>query len=147
MRTIMLRLCLCFAMAQGAVLAGQLEDLGVPMRKGGFRNACVGPDASGRSELMYFNFSQEAAPLFLVSVDPQTGESHQYSRRGRTPRRPWPVLRSGRENLPGHVGQRLPAGLRPQTPGEKHPDHRQTGRRRKATSGILSPALTAACGA
>ena len=78
MRTIMLRLCLCFAMAQGAVLAGQLEDLGVPMRKGGFRNACVGPDASGRSELMYFNFSQEAAPLFLVSVNPQTGESHQY---------------------------------------------------------------------
>lgn len=64
--------------AAGLTWAGQIEDLGVPLAKGGFRNACVGPDATGTKDLMYFNFSQEAAPLFLVSVDPQTGETHQY---------------------------------------------------------------------
>ena len=71
MRTMISLLCLCFVMAEGAVLAGQLEDLGVPMRKGGFRNACVGPDASGRSELMYFNFSQAAGKaIFMLAAGP-----------------------------------------------------------------------------
>ncbi|MBM4048805.1 MAG: WD40 repeat domain-containing protein [Planctomycetes bacterium] len=59
--------------------AGGFEDLGVMMKKGGHRGACVGPDATGKKELIYVNFSQEAAPLFLVSVDPETGETHQYS--------------------------------------------------------------------
>lgn len=58
---------------------GHLENLGVPLKKGGFRNACVCPDATGEKDLIYFNFSQEAGPLFMVSVDPQTGETHQYS--------------------------------------------------------------------
>jgi outer membrane protein assembly factor BamB len=69
----------CIVLAASPVGAGGFEDLGVMMRKGGHRGDCVGPDATGKKELIYVNFSQEAAPLFLVSVDPETGETHQYS--------------------------------------------------------------------
>jgi len=54
------------------------EDLGVPLRKAGFRGCIIGPDVSGEKELLYFNFSQGGGNLFLVAVDPDSGSSKQY---------------------------------------------------------------------
>ena len=38
----------------------------------------VGPDGRG-GEALYFNFNQAAAPLFLVQVNPNTGEARQFN--------------------------------------------------------------------
>lgn len=54
------------------------EDLGVPVKRAGFRGCLVAPDASGKKDLLYFNFNQIGGRLFLLSIDPDTGESHQY---------------------------------------------------------------------
>lgn len=54
------------------------ENLGVPVRVGGLMGCVVGPNGRG-GEALYFNFNQAAAPLFLVQVDPDTGEARQYN--------------------------------------------------------------------
>jgi streptogramin lyase len=38
----------------------------------------VGPDKTGEKDIVYLNFMQNQGRLFLVSVDPDTGETHQY---------------------------------------------------------------------
>jgi len=65
------------SMSQAA--SGTFEDLGIPVRKAGLMGAIAGPDATGKKRLLYFNFNQSGAPLFLVVVDPDTGETHQYN--------------------------------------------------------------------
>lgn len=56
----------------------QFECLGVPVTKALLMNTVVGPDSSGSKEWLYFNFAQTGATLFLVVVDPDTGEAKQY---------------------------------------------------------------------
>ncbi|MGC8990079.1 MAG: hypothetical protein ACP5MD_08165 [Verrucomicrobiia bacterium] len=56
----------------------QFECLGVPVTKALLMNAVVGPDSTGSREWLYFNFAQTGATLFLVVVDPDTGEAKQY---------------------------------------------------------------------
>ena len=64
---------------KGAALAdGQFEDLGVPVTKPMLMATAVGPDATGQKDLLYFDFAQSGATLFLVAVDPDTGEARQY---------------------------------------------------------------------
>ncbi len=70
-----LALCLVCLAARG----GGFEDLGVPVRKAGYKGVLVGPDRTGEKDLVYFNFMQGSAPLFLVSVDPDTGETRQFN--------------------------------------------------------------------
>ncbi|MBI4662129.1 MAG: hypothetical protein HY735_25185 [Verrucomicrobia bacterium] len=53
------------------------ESLGIPVRKGGLMGCVVGPNGRG-GEALYFNFNQAKAPLFLVQVDPDTGQARQY---------------------------------------------------------------------
>ena len=57
---------------------GPFEDLGVPITKAMLMGTIVGPDATGQKELLYFNFAQTGATLFLVTVNPDSGETHQY---------------------------------------------------------------------
>jgi outer membrane protein assembly factor BamB len=57
---------------------GRFESLGIPVRVGGLMGCIVGPNGRG-GEALYFNFNQAAAPLFLVQVDPDTGEAHQFN--------------------------------------------------------------------
>jgi outer membrane protein assembly factor BamB len=59
--------------------AGKFEDLGIPIRKAGTMGFIVGPDKSGTQDLLYCNFNQDGGTLFLVVVDPDTGEAHQYN--------------------------------------------------------------------
>ena len=71
-------LSVAFGLACLVALAGEFEDLGVPVRKAGYKGVLVGPDRTGERDLVYFNFMQGSAPLFVVSVDPDTGETMQY---------------------------------------------------------------------
>jgi outer membrane protein assembly factor BamB len=74
--------CLWLACAVGATAAqpegGRFESLGIPVRVGGLMGCVVGSNGRG-GEALYFNFNQAGAPLFLVQVDPDTGEAHQYN--------------------------------------------------------------------
>ncbi|MCC7375625.1 MAG: PQQ-like beta-propeller repeat protein [Verrucomicrobiales bacterium] len=64
--------------AQGAAPeSGQFESLGIPVRAGGLMGCLVGPNGRG-GEALYFNFNQLSGKLFLVQVDPDTGEARQY---------------------------------------------------------------------
>ena len=74
--------CLWLACVAGTMAAqpesGRFESLGIPVRVGGLMGCVVGPNGHG-GEALYFNFNQAGAPLFLVQVDPDTGEAHQFN--------------------------------------------------------------------
>lgn len=71
---------LCFASAFAAEQpgAGKFESLGIPVRKGGLMGCIVGPNGRG-GEALYFNFNQISGKLFLVQVNPDTGEARQFN--------------------------------------------------------------------
>lgn len=56
---------------------GRFESLGIPVRVGGLMGCIVGPNGRG-GDAIYFNFNQTAGKLFLVQVDPDTGEARQF---------------------------------------------------------------------
>ena len=82
MRLTYLLLSLWLSCVAGAMAAqpegGRFESLGIPVRVGGLMGCIVGPNGRG-GEALYFNLNQAAAPLFLVQVDPDTGEAHQFN--------------------------------------------------------------------
>jgi outer membrane protein assembly factor BamB len=61
-----------------APASGSFECLGIPVRVGGLMGCVVGPDGRG-GEALYFNFNQTSGKLFLVQVNPDTGESRQFN--------------------------------------------------------------------
>lgn len=64
---------------QGApAAAGRFESLGIPVRVGGLMGCIVGPNGRG-GEALYFNFNQTRGKLFLVQVDPDTGQARQFN--------------------------------------------------------------------
>jgi streptogramin lyase len=69
---------LAVAIVGVAASATDFENLGVPVTKAMLMATAVGPDATGQKDLLYFDFAQTGATLFLVAVDPDTGEAHQY---------------------------------------------------------------------
>lgn len=56
---------------------GKFESLGIPVRVGGLMGCIVGPNGRG-GDALYFNFNQTSGKLFLVQVDPDTGEAKQF---------------------------------------------------------------------
>jgi len=61
-----------------AAPADRFECLGVPVRVGGLMGCIVGPNGHG-GEALFFNFNQTGGKLFLVQVDPDTGEARQFN--------------------------------------------------------------------
>lgn len=57
---------------------GRFENLGIPVRVGGLMGCIAGPDGRG-GEALYFNFNQVSGKLFLVQVNPDTGEARQFN--------------------------------------------------------------------
>lgn len=57
---------------------GKFEMLGIPVRVGGLMGCLVGPDGKG-GDALYFNLNQLSGTLFLVQVDPETGEARQFN--------------------------------------------------------------------
>src|SRR5687768_17913303 len=66
------------ATSSTAQAAELFQSLGIPVRKGGLMGCIVGPDGRG-GEALYFNFNQISGRLFLVQVDPDTGEARQFN--------------------------------------------------------------------
>lgn len=66
------------ASSAGAQEHHRFENLGVPVTKAILMATAVGPDATGKKESLYFDFAQTGSTLFLVAVDPDTGEAKQY---------------------------------------------------------------------
>ncbi len=73
-------LCLFMAMTVSAAAPsdGRFESLGIPVRVGGLMGCVVGPNGRG-GEALYYNFNQLSGKLFLVQVDPDTGEARQFN--------------------------------------------------------------------
>ncbi|MGA2864175.1 MAG: hypothetical protein ABSF95_06770 [Verrucomicrobiota bacterium] len=59
-------------------LPGRFESLGIPVRLGGLMGCVVGSNGRG-GDALYFNFNQISGKLFLVQVDPDTGEARQFN--------------------------------------------------------------------
>ncbi len=76
------RLSVCLILLFAAVFAraaeGVFESLGAPVRVGGLMGCIIGPNGHG-GDALYFNFNQTGGRLFLVQVDPATGEAHQFN--------------------------------------------------------------------
>jgi outer membrane protein assembly factor BamB len=71
-------LCFVTGLATAQSEGGKFESVGIPVRKGGLMGCIVGPDGKG-GEALYFNFNQISGLLFLVQVNPDTGEARQFN--------------------------------------------------------------------
>jgi len=92
----LLLLCFTSSFAVEQSTPGQFELLGIPVRKGGLMGCIVGPNGRG-GEALYFNFNQISGKLFLVQVDPDTGEARQFN----APEGPgaWALIAGPDENI------------------------------------------------
>src|SRR5512139_954739 len=55
------------------------KDLGIPVREAMIWGAYVGPGRSGKMDTIYLSFGQHHAPLFLLAVNPDTGQMQQFN--------------------------------------------------------------------
>lgn len=60
-------------------LSSVFRDLGTPVQEAVCWGAHVGPGRTGNRDTIYLSFGQYNAPLFLLSVNPDTGETHQFN--------------------------------------------------------------------
>ncbi|MDD8015165.1 MAG: hypothetical protein PHX45_05690, partial [Acidobacteriota bacterium] len=58
---------------------GKFVDLGVPVLRAGVYKRTIGPDEKGEMTRIYAVFTQNAAPVFLVQIDPYSGTSRQFN--------------------------------------------------------------------
>ncbi len=55
------------------------KDLGVPVREAICFGAFAGPGKTGATDTIYLSFGQYEAPLFLLAVNPDTGQVRQFN--------------------------------------------------------------------
>lgn len=55
------------------------KDLGVPVRESICWGTFVGPGKTGATDTIYLSFGQYEAPLFLLAVNPDTGQFRQFN--------------------------------------------------------------------
>ena len=55
------------------------RDLGVPVKEAVCWGAYLGPGKTGERDTIYLSFGQYKAPLFLLAVNPDTGEMRQFN--------------------------------------------------------------------
>lgn len=55
------------------------RDLSIPVREPMCWGAHVGPGKTGNLDTIYLSFGQYKAPLFLLAVNPDTGEMRQFN--------------------------------------------------------------------
>ncbi len=58
---------------------GRFVDLGVPVTRAAIFKQTLGPDENGEMTRIYAVFTQNGAPVFLVQIDPSTGEARQFN--------------------------------------------------------------------
>ncbi len=54
------------------------RDLGVPVKEAACWGAYLGPGKTGNRNTVYLSFGQYKAPLFLLAINPDTGEMRQF---------------------------------------------------------------------
>jgi hypothetical protein len=54
------------------------RDLGTPVREAVSWGAYAGPGKTGKIDTIYLSFAQFGAPLFLLAVNPDTGDVRQF---------------------------------------------------------------------
>ncbi len=59
--------------------ASAQKDLGVPVREAVCWGAFAGPGKTGTTDTIYLSFGQYKAPLFLLAVNPDTGQMRQFN--------------------------------------------------------------------
>ena len=55
------------------------RDLGIPVREPVIWGAYLGPGKTGKMDTIYLSFAQYNAPLFLLAVNPDTGQIRQFN--------------------------------------------------------------------
>ena len=55
------------------------KDLGVPVREAVCWGTFVGPGKTGATDTIYLSFGQHEAPLFLLALNPDTGQFRQFN--------------------------------------------------------------------
>ena len=55
------------------------RDLGTPVREALCWGTYLGPGKTGKMDTIYLSFGQYNAPLFLLAVNPDTGQMHQFN--------------------------------------------------------------------
>ncbi|MFB3885890.1 MAG: hypothetical protein ACE144_11735 [Thermodesulfobacteriota bacterium] len=55
------------------------RDLGIPVREAILWGVHAGPGKTGETDTIYLSFGQYQAPLFLLAVNPDTGEMRQFN--------------------------------------------------------------------
>jgi hypothetical protein len=55
------------------------RDLGIPVREPVIWGAYIGPGKTGQMDTIYLSFSQYDAPLFLLAINPDTGQMQQFN--------------------------------------------------------------------
>ncbi len=55
------------------------RDLGTPVKEALCWGTFVGPGKTGKMDTVYLSFGQYNAPLFLLAVNPDTGQMHQFN--------------------------------------------------------------------
>ncbi len=55
------------------------RDLGIPVRDAVVWTSFVGPGKTGEMDTIYLSFGQYKAPLFLIAVNPDTGQVRQFN--------------------------------------------------------------------
>jgi len=55
------------------------RDLGIPVREAIVWGAHVGPGKTGKMDTIYLSFGQYNAPLFLLAINPDTGQMQQFN--------------------------------------------------------------------
>ena len=55
------------------------KDLGIPVREPIIWGTYLGPGKTGKMDTIYLSFGQYDAPLFLLAVNPDTGEMRQFN--------------------------------------------------------------------
>ena len=70
---------LVFVLALYPAASFAFRDLGVPVREAISWGVHVGPGKTGVRDTVYVSFAQYRAPLFLLAVNPDTGEMRQFN--------------------------------------------------------------------
>ena len=70
---------LVFILALYPAVSFAFRDLGVPVREAISWGVHAGPGKTGIRETIYISFAQYRAPLFLLAVNPDTGEMRQFN--------------------------------------------------------------------
>lgn len=55
------------------------RDLGIPVKEPVIWGAYIGPGKTGKMDTIYLSFSQYDAPLFLLAINPDTGQMQQFN--------------------------------------------------------------------